>query len=296
MPLGGASEPYKVFLPAGWKRCSSSSASARHWEEGRSSLVDPQKLRLLLGDHGVQLSVVLTGWPRNTQCCATSGCAQNTWWWIHMCIPSAWHGSIWRQGKPGFSHQKMRNKFNKDVECINLQKTLLREAMTICSSKWAKTPKTLCSVVVSIMGGQICHKLLPSSTFLSGVPCPSLCLQKCRPFSAAQMKALRAAEHYYSCFLLHWLLSNIWHGGWIWLFESMLDPKEVSPALSALWAYLQFELTYISTRDKNVYFCHCPGEEVRSVYAACWCLEKFRNCAPLPTLPMVSRHLETWTP
>lgn len=59
----------------------------------------------------------------------------------------------------------------------------------------------------------------------------------------------------------------------------MFDPKDFSPALSALWAYLQFELTYISMRDKNVYFlslsrrrgqvCLCSMLVLREIQERC---------------------------
>lgn len=35
----------------------------------------------------------------------------------------------------------MRNEYNKDIKCINLQKTSLRQAMPIYFGKRAKTPK-----------------------------------------------------------------------------------------------------------------------------------------------------------
>lgn len=55
----------------------------------------------------------------------------------HLLESTAYEG----EGKPGFSRQKMRNEYNKDIKCINLQKTPLRQAMPIYFSKWTKTPK-----------------------------------------------------------------------------------------------------------------------------------------------------------
>lgn len=130
----------EVFLPAGLKHCSSSSASARHWEEGRSSLLAPTRAELAsLGPRGAaECCSHRVTWEHSMLCCiwpCPKYMVANTY--VHpICLTLQ---GIWRQGKPGFSHQKMRSKFNKDVECINLQKTPLRQEMPICSSKWAKT-------------------------------------------------------------------------------------------------------------------------------------------------------------
>lgn len=62
----------------------------------------------------------------------------------------------------------------------------------------------------------------------------------------------------------------------------MFDPKDVSPALSALWAYLQFELTYISMRDKNVYFLSLSRRRGQVCLCSVLVLREIQELCPSP--------------
>lgn len=145
---------------------------------------------------------------------------------MHICTPSAWGYSTRRQGKPGFSRQKMRNEYNKGIKRINLQKTPLTYF-----SKWTDSKSPYHSTPSSCDNGcnrwpnlsrvttkQRCFPVLfsPACSALSWACSSAELSQQLRWRSSGLLSTITLV------FSFSWVtgLDISWLGGWIYLFEN----------------------------------------------------------------------------